>query len=190
MGNCCFKVAKTTKSRKIKGQHQKPGKTPSRTQAHWKLKRVDPNMVPCFPWVNQVIECYVYQVYDGDTVKVLIDYNDVLFNLSVRLLGIDTPEIRRHADDADGKEKQAGLVVRNHLKGLLEGRVAKLYATGWDKYGGRMDGHIWLTHFGRDSDENMSDHLIKLGYAKRYDASADSKPVWTESELDEILTSK
>jgi endonuclease YncB( thermonuclease family) len=125
--------------------------------------------------VNQVIECYVYRVYDGDTIKVLIDYKNILFKLSVRLLDIDTPEIRGGVE----KEKVAGIYVRDHLRGILEGKVVKLYATGWDKYGGRIDGHIWIQHGG---EENISDYLIRLGYAKRYDASAGPKSPWTDSE--------
>lgn len=129
--------------------------------------------------MNQVIDCYVYDVYDGDTLKVLIDYKDVLFNLSVRLLDIDTPEISRCSE----KEKLAGLCVRDHLKVLLEHKVVRLRAIKWDKWGGRINGHVWVHE---DDDESVSDYLLQKGFAQPYDGTTKKSP-WSVEQLNHII---
>jgi endonuclease YncB( thermonuclease family) len=143
---------------------------------------MNPKLVPSLPWEYQVIDCYVYQVYDGDTVKVLIDYENVLFNLSVRLLDIDTPELR----SISPLEKEAACHVRDYLKMLIEGKMVKLYATGWDKFGGRMDGHIWQSQTWKEGDETISQHLIKMGYAKSFTGKEKKSP-WTDEELKSMV---
>lgn len=58
-----------------------------------------------------VYDAYVTKVYDGDTITVDIDLGlDVwIKDKSIRLAGIDTPEIR-------GEERPAGLVARDALR--------------------------------------------------------------------------
>jgi len=65
---------------------------------------------------------YCYQakctsVYDGDSVTLDIDlgFNIVMRNQKIRLLGINTPEIR-------GEERESGLVAASRLRDLIEGK--------------------------------------------------------------------
>ena len=59
----------------------------------------------------------IKKVYDGDTVTVDIDlgFNINLYNQHVRLLGINTPEIRTK----NILEKEAGIKVREYVRGLM-----------------------------------------------------------------------
>lgn len=69
--------------------------------------------------------------YDGDTVRLDIDlgFNIWLHNASVRLLGINTPELR-------GKEKALGLAARDALRAkLTEAQVLRIVSRKRGKYG-------------------------------------------------------
>jgi endonuclease YncB( thermonuclease family) len=140
------------------------------------LNKIDPNDVPSFPWLEKYIECYVYDVHDGDTLKVLLNYENSLFNISIRIFGIDTPEISRCSD----LEKKAGCLVRDYVEHFLKNKFIKVYSTGWDKYGGRIDGIVMLNNI------NFGDHLLNIGYAKPYSGKKTKEP-WGTSELNTIL---
>ena len=100
----------------------------------------------------------VKRVYDGDTITVDIDlgFNIIMRNQKIRLLGIDTPEIR-------GSQRPEGLLAKT----ALENRVLNEWITlktKKDKKGkyGRWLGEILLL------EENVNDWMIKEGYAKKY----------------------
>jgi len=122
----------------------------------------------------------VWKVYDGDTVKVIINYQGVKFNVSIRLLDIDTPEIARCSEE----EKAAGLCVRDHVRDLIMGKTVRLLCTGWDKYGGRITAYIALP-----GGEDLSTHLLNMRYAKPYSGKTTKSP-WTSEELNLIIASK
>tara|TARA_R110001583_G_scaffold191683_1_gene357318 strand:+ start:1073 stop:1399 length:327 start_codon:yes stop_codon:yes gene_type:complete len=101
---------------------------------------------------------YVRKVYDGDTITVDIDlgFDIILHKQKIRLLRIDTPEVR-------GPEREAGLKSRDALRERICNKWIKL-KTQQDKKGkyGRWLGEIWL------DDECVNDWLLKEGYAKAY----------------------
>ena len=136
------------------------------------LSDLNPKNVPSFPWLDKEVIVFIYSVYDGDTVKVLLNYNNNLFKFSIRILGIDCPEVSR----CSSSEKEAGIIVRDYLRKRLERTSAKFYATGWDKYGGRILGHIYFLN-----GESVSENLIEKGYAKPYSGKTAKEP-WTEDE--------
>jgi micrococcal nuclease len=59
-------------------------------------------------------KAHITKVYDGDTVTADIDlgFNMVMRKQKLRLLGIDTPEIR-------GEEREKGLISRDRLSELI-----------------------------------------------------------------------
>lgn len=153
----------------------------------------NPEKIPSFPWIEKYIDAYVYDVHDGDTIKVIISYQNIDFNVSIRLNDIDTPEISRCSD----LEKKAGIKVRDYLKTLIEKKWVKIYCTGWDKYGGRIDGNVYfrgnpvkspsLSILAIDNKTyiNLSDHLLAIKYAKLYNGKEEKTP-WEISELKTI----
>lgn len=100
-------------------------------------------------------------IYDGDTLRVNIDlgFGCWLKNQSVRLYGIDTPEIR-------GDERTEGLIARDWLRHKIkevDGQLSmRTYKDSQGKYG------RWLAELFID-DVNINQELLRLGLAVPYD---------------------
>lgn len=111
-------------------------------------------------------EVYVKDVYDGDTITVdiFLGFNVVLSNIKVRLIGIDTPEIR--TKDKDEKEK--GLATRDWLRERILGKKVLLHTKERGKFG-RWLGMIWELDQDKPLFENSyNKQLINEGLAKEY----------------------
>jgi endonuclease YncB( thermonuclease family) len=121
----------------------------------------------------------VYDVYDGDTVKFIADLGGAVVKMSLRLRGIDTPELRGAAI----YEKVAGELARERLKQLIgfKGRsvLVRVVIYQWDKYGGRVVGDIIPR--GERSGGNVTDILISEGYGRKY--GGEKKQPWTMDDM-------
>jgi len=115
----------------------------------------------------------VVKVYDGDTITIaayLPIPNSPLYRFSVRLNGIDTPEIR-------GKtraEKDLALVAKNALSEFILGKVVELRNIMNEKYGRILaDVYLGATH--------INEWMIENKYAVRYGGGAKVRPTeWDE----------
>ncbi len=100
----------------------------------------------------------VTKVYDGDTITVDFDlgFGILIRKQKIRLLGINTPEVR-------GPEKPQGIISRDALRQRILGKVVTI-KTSKDKKGkyGRWLGEVFV------EDENINQWLISEGYAKEY----------------------
>lgn len=100
----------------------------------------------------------VTKVYDGDTITVDFDlgFGIILKKQKIRLLGINTPEVR-------GSEKPQGIISRDALRQRILGKVVTI-KTSKDKKGkyGRWLGEVFV------EEENINQWLITEGYAKEY----------------------
>jgi len=108
--------------------------------------------------------------YDGDTCYITAKtFPEPLQKMSIRILGIDTPEIR--GDCAEEKELAIqGRVLANELfKAASEITLENL---DWDKYGGRVLADVYL------DGELYSQKLIDAGLARPYDGG--TKTPWCE----------
>lgn len=97
---------------------------------------------------------HIRSIYDADTVRADIDFGLSMWmrNYSIRLFGINAPEVR-------GPEKEQGLVCRDALRELLTDKDVIVKSIKWDKYGGRIDGEIYL------GDLHVNQWLVDNGYA-------------------------
>jgi len=96
-------------------------------------------------------------VYDGDTVTAVVDLGFLHYQeMKLRLLGIDTPELR-------GPEKEQGIVVRDILREMILGKEVEI-STRKDKQGkyGRYLATIIL------DEVNINKWLVDNGHAKVY----------------------
>lgn len=109
-------------------------------------------------------------VADGDTIRSTLKLPCPLCNVSVRILGIDTPESNYLAKCP--LEKERGLEAKAFLINLTVGQETMMARNiKWDKYGGRIDAHVEIA--GKDVGQLMIDR----GLAKPYNGTG-PKPDW------------
>lgn len=150
----------------------------------------DPKDVPDVPFKGEVITVHIHSVYDGDTCAMFIRADEALIlNFKIRVDGVDTPEVcvrgKMKGTELGKLEERAGAHVRDKVKALIEGKDCKVRLNKWDKYGGRVNGEVFLL----DDDEytTLAEYLLAKGYAKEYHGRA--KEEWTKKELNAILSS-
>jgi len=103
---------------------------------------------------------YVRKVYDGDTITVDIDlgFGIVMKAQKIRLLYIDTPEIR-------GESRQEGLKSRDALRQMIGNKWVKIktHRDSKGKYG-RWLGEVFID---KDGPVNINEWLVSEGLAKK-----------------------
>jgi endonuclease YncB( thermonuclease family) len=110
----------------------------------------------------------VIKVYDGDTITIAskLPFNDSpLYRLSVRLNGIDTPEIKGKNED----EKLAAKQTRDALAALILNKYVTLKNIQTEKYG-RILADVYF------GDLHLNEWLIKEKYAVKYDGGTKKTP--------------
>jgi hypothetical protein len=53
------------------------------------LERIDPKTVPKVPFQDKIIYARIEDIYDGDTIKIIVLFGDMPVRFSLRILGID-----------------------------------------------------------------------------------------------------
>ena len=139
------------------------------------LERIDPKTVPKVPFQDKIIFARIEEIYDGDTVKIIVLFGDTPVRFSLRIIGIDTPEIM-HAEGRLPEEHAAAVKVRDYMRSLFPKNIAKICIRDWDKYGGRVLGELFL-----ETRENVAEILIHGGWARPY--HGERKKPWTFEEL-------
>jgi micrococcal nuclease len=103
-------------------------------------------------------ELYTYRakvvsVYDGDTIRVDLDlgFGIKLENQSIRLYGINAPEVR-------GESREEGIVTRDRLRGIILDKyiIIKTHKDSKGKYG-RWIGTVFA------DDSNINELLVEEG---------------------------
>jgi micrococcal nuclease len=102
----------------------------------------------------------VSNVYDGDTIRANVDlgFNTWIFNMKLRLSGLDTPEIR-------GIERPEGLVARDFVIQRIPVGTTIQIMTERDMTG--KYGRYLATIF-YDGGKNLNQELLESGNAKPY----------------------
>jgi len=109
-------------------------------------------------------------VTDGDTLRSTLKLPCPLCNVSVRILGIDTPESNYLAKCP--KEKELGLQAKAFVISLTENQSSMMARNvRWDKYGGRILAYVEID--GKD----VGQQLINRGLAMPYTGTG-PKPDW------------
>ena len=91
------------------------------------------------------------RVYDGDTIVVDLPCEDTLYcrSLSVRIKGIDTPELRAKC----AKEKEQAIAARNFTRSFLEGKEVRLTDCSRGKFF-RISCNVYV------KDKNLAQQLL------------------------------
>ena len=94
----------------------------------------------------------VTDVYDGDTITVLVDLGfHTKVQLRIRLYGINTPELR-------GASREAGLLARDRVNKLVLGKevILKTFKDKQEKYG-RWLANVYLP----GSEQSVNELLVE-----------------------------
>lgn len=153
----------------------------------------EPEWIPATPYKNKMIYAKVVDVYDGDTITIIIMYGDAPMKLKVRLQGVDAPELvvkrekgRVYTPEEESLmelEMKAGAHVRDKVKKLIDQKEVIVKLIKCDKYGGRQVGTVYLKP---QSYETLTEYLLSKRYGKPYQAQ--KKDDWTREELNYILS--
>lgn len=150
--------------------------------------------VECFNLNHQIFTCKVTNVYDADTCRVVFFLNNKLIKYTLRLKGIDTPEIRpksskinreqeiKFAKKARNRLIQLSTSVdidlecdfsKSKLQKLIDEntKLIKIYCFEFDKYG-----RLLADLKEHDNSISYNEILIKEGYAKKYNGG--TKELW------------
>ena len=111
----------------------------------------------------------VVDVYDGDTFKIDLLSMHPLFgdDISIRLFGVDTPEMRGTTDEVKALAMQAQQLTENALQGASK---IELRNPQRGKYF-RIISEVWI------DGESLADMLKSKGLAKDYDGEG-ARPEW------------
>jgi micrococcal nuclease len=114
------------------------------------------------PFVYPIRYGKVIKVYDGDTITIaakLPNTDGPIYRFSVRLNGIDTPEIRGKSE----AEKELAYFVRDALSEKIMGNVAN------EKYG-RILADVYL------EEQHINGWLVDENFAVYYDGGKKHRP--------------
>jgi len=119
----------------------------------------------------------VIKVYDGDTITIaskLPFIESPLYRLSVRLNGIDTPEIKGKTED----EKNAAKKARDALSGLILNKYVSLQNIQSEKYG-RILADVYIEDNGNNI--HINQWMIDNRYAVSYEGKTKVCPTsWSK----------
>lgn len=133
------------------------------------------NYTDTIPFVPPITSGKVIKVYDGDTITIAskLPYdNSPVYRFSVRLLGIDSPEMKSKTST----EKQLALTSRDALTGLIMDKIIHLKNISTEKYG-RVLADVYL------DDLHINQWMIDNHYAITYDGGTKHRP----QEWDDVI---
>jgi endonuclease YncB( thermonuclease family) len=120
----------------------------------------------------------VIKVYDGDTITIaskLCHSDSQLYRFSVRLNGIDTPEMK--GKDISEEEKEAAKNARDFVANLVLNKFVTLENISNEKYG-RILADVYINNI------HLNELLLRERYAVKYDGGTKQKPTsWLKYKI-------
>jgi micrococcal nuclease len=135
-----------------------------------KKESVQINWDETVPFTFPITGGQVIKVYDADTITIAskLPYNESpLYRLSVRLNGIDTPEMK--GKGVSDEEKMAAILARDFVSNMVLHKYVRLENIESEKYG-RILADVYF------EDIHLNDLLVKERYAVKYDGGTKMKP--------------
>ena len=118
----------------------------------------------------------VCKVTDGDTIKAIVFLNQMPTRFVFRLNGLDAPETRK------GQVKNFGKKVKEIVTGMVEGKIVRIEAGDFDKYG-RILARVYP--FAEGKEFCLNEFLIEQDMAKQYYGK--SKVEFTSEDEEEFM---
>ncbi len=105
----------------------------------------------------------VTDAFDGDTLSVEATiWPDLVWTGSVRVKGVDTPEIQGECKE----EQTLAIEARDYVRVLLMNKAVRLTDVENDKYGGRVMARVYFRE--GESWVDLADRLIEMGLGQAY----------------------
>ena len=135
------------------------------------------------PFIPPITHGKVIKVYDGDTITIaaMLPYEDsILYRFSVRINGIDCPEMRTKDKD----EKKCAIIAKNLIMEKAMDKIVLLKNVQTEKYGRLLADVIC------DGD-SLAELLLKARLAIKYDGGKKNTPknwikYYSQGEINEI----
>ena len=137
--------------------------------AYWGSSVDDATWKNTVAFVPPVTQGKVIKVYDGDTITIaskLPFRNSPIYKFPVRLIGIDSPEIKGKSDAEIMLAKQS----RDALNDLIFGKTVKLCDVSTEKYG-RLLANVYIDGI------HVNKWMLDNKYAIEYDGGTKTRPV-------------
>ena len=165
--------AVTNEPQPLQQPQQQPTQQPPTQQQLLKEIQWDETVAFTFP----ITGGQVIKVYDADTITIAskLPYDaSPRYRLSVRLTGIDTPEIK--GKGVSEEEKQAAVEARDFVSNLVLHKHVRLENIESEKYG-RILADVYIG----ENNVHLNELLIQERYAVRYDGGTKVKPTsWVQ----------
>ena len=139
----------------------------------------DANWKNTIEFVPLVTEGKVIKVYDCDTITIATKFpylttlneSNMMYRFHIRLLGIDTPEMKTKNED----EKSIAHLAKKSLSELILNKNVILKNTSLDKYG-RILANVYT-----ENGIELSNWAIEKRFAVSYDGGTKKSPIsWSE----------
>lgn len=113
------------------------------------------------PYIPPITTGKVIKVYDGDTITIATYIHGLKqpYRFSIRLSGIDTPELRT----ANETEKEYAIIIRDKLSSKIMDKTVLVSNIATEKYG-----RILATVTLKDETQSINDWLLEKKYAVEY----------------------
>lgn len=130
------------------------------------------NTCPLFSLVGQEHNAKVVDVYDGDSIKIVIKLSGSFQKFNCRLADIDTPELR----SKNMNEKLYAHYVKKKVENDLLNKIIKVKCGKFDKYGRLL---IWIFLEGLPDHHTAiyNQYIIKNKWGIQYDGK--TKKLWS-----------
>jgi len=143
-----------------------------------------------FSFEGFVTKAKVFDVYDGDSVKIVFYYNEQPVKYPLRMSGYDAPEIHPvKTMPLRDLHIKAAECARNYLKKRILNQLVWVKFDQEDKYG-RLMGNVFLidntsTEVFKGSEFDINQDMIIRGYGCAYDGG--HKNGFQEADLHRII---
>jgi len=138
------------------------------------LKHATFDNTPTYTLKGLRTRCKVVDVYDGDTLWIVILVHGSLYKYKIRMVGYDSPELKPSLSYGNREaEIQAAVKAKAHLVQLLDGKEVEVEFHEYDKYGRPLAKLYTSTSgwrcFGLKDVACVNDQMIQDGHGKKYD---------------------
>jgi micrococcal nuclease len=121
----------------------------------------------CPKYVPEITKGKVVKVYDGDTITIVgkVRYNPKLYKFSVRLNGLDCPEMKTKNE----KEKLIAVKAKDYVESIILNKIIVMKDVKLDKYG-RLLAYVYL------GKRCINNELLEKNLAVSYDGGTKHAP--------------